>query len=118
MGGPGRLPAPSPLLRWRSRGGEGVGIGGPGLAWGFWTGKGGSWQASRELKRQVFLASKFGGLFLRVDLADFHGKTFWRVILAHSLGGFSWHVYLAGFTGNEISKLLSTGRKRKRNVNQ
>jgi hypothetical protein len=41
------------------------------------------------LKWQVFLASKFGGLFSRVNPADFHGKIFWRVILAHLFGGFS-----------------------------
>jgi hypothetical protein len=41
------------------------------------------------------LASKFGGLFSRVDLADFHRKTFWRVILADLFGGSFWHIYLA-----------------------
>jgi hypothetical protein len=41
------------------------------------------------LKWQVFLASKFGGLFSQVNPADFHGKIFWRVILAHLIGGFS-----------------------------
>ena len=55
----------------------------------FEQGRGDLWQASRELKWQVFLASKFGGLFSRVNLADFHGKIFWRVILAHLFGGFS-----------------------------
>jgi hypothetical protein len=41
------------------------------------------------LKWLVFLASKFGGLFSRVNPADFHGKIFWWVILAHLFGGFS-----------------------------
>ena len=83
VGGPGRLPAPSPgSVVGAARGGGG---GGPGLAWGFCAGKGGS------------LASEFGGLFSRVDLADFHGKTFWRVILADLFGGSFWHIYLAGF---------------------
>ncbi len=47
------------------------------------------WQASRELKWQIFLASKFGGLFSRVNPAGCHGKIFWRVILADLFGGFS-----------------------------
>jgi hypothetical protein len=49
------------------------------------------------LKWLVFLASKFGGLFSRVNLADFHGKIFWRVILAGHFGTFIWQV----FTFNE-----------------
>jgi hypothetical protein len=44
-----------------------------------------------------FLASKFGGLFLRVNPAGCHSKIFWRVILAHLFGGSFWHIYLAGF---------------------
>ncbi len=53
----------------------------------FEQGRGDLWQASRKLKWQIFLASKFGGLFTRVNPADFHGKIFWRVILAHFLAG-------------------------------
>jgi hypothetical protein len=49
------------------------------------------------LKWQIFLASKFGGLFSRVNPADFHGKIFWRVSLAHLFGGSFWRIYLAGF---------------------
>jgi hypothetical protein len=57
---------------------------------GILSGEGGDlWQASRELKWKVFLATKFGGLFSRMNPADFHGKIFWRVILAHLFGGFS-----------------------------
>jgi hypothetical protein len=64
----------------------------------FEQGRGDLWQASRELKWQIFLASKFGGLFSRVNPADFHCKIFlachfgafiWRVILAHLFGRFS-----------------------------
>jgi hypothetical protein len=44
-----------------------------------------------------FLASKFGGLFSRMNPAGFHGKIFWRVILAHLFGGSFWRIYLAGF---------------------
>jgi hypothetical protein len=64
------------------------------------------------LKWQIFLASKFGGLFSQVNPADFQGKIFWRVILAHLFGGSFWHIYLAGFHSNERSKL----KKKKRNV--
>jgi hypothetical protein len=83
VGGPGRLPAPSP----RSVGGavgEGGGLASHVLPGDFERGRGS-------------LASEFGGLFSRVDLADFHGKTFWRVILADLFGGSFWHIYLAGF---------------------
>ncbi len=116
MGGPGRLPAPSP----RSVGGAGGRgrVGGPGLAWGFEQGRGVLWQASRELKWQVFLASKFGGLFSWVNPTDFtaryFGGSFWRIYLAGHFGAFIWRV----FTGNEISKLLSKGRKQKEMYNQ
>jgi hypothetical protein len=63
----------------------------------FEQGRGDLWQASCELKWLVFLASKSGWLFSRVNLAGFHGKIFWRVILAHLFGGSFWHIYLAGF---------------------
>ncbi len=79
VGGPGWLPAPPPPLRWRGRGGgEGWRVGS--FLGIFEQGRGDLWQASRELKWQVFLASKFGGLFSRVNPADFHGKIFRRVI--------------------------------------
>ncbi len=109
VGGP--APCPLPPLRWRSRGGGG-GLGGRVLPGDFEQGRGDLWQVSRELKWQIFLASKFGGLFSRVKPADFHGKIFWRVILAHLFGGSFWRIYLAGFHINEISKL----KKKKRNV--
>jgi hypothetical protein len=70
------------------------------------------WQASRELKWQIFLASKFSGLFSRVNPADFHSKIFWRVILAYFFGGSFWCIYLAGFHSNETSKF----KKKKRSV--
>jgi hypothetical protein len=63
----------------------------------FEQGRGDLWQASHELKWQVFLASKFARLFSRVNPADFHGKIFWQVILAHLFGGSFWRIYLAGF---------------------
>jgi hypothetical protein len=67
------------------------------------------------LKWQIFLASKFGGLFSWVNPAGCHGKIFWRVILAHLFGGSFWRIYLAGFTVNETSKLQ---RKEKKVYNQ
>ena len=63
------LPPPLSCSVGGAMGGGGT-VGEPCSAWGFWAGKGGS------------LASKFGGSFSRVDLADFHGKTFWRIYLA------------------------------------
>jgi hypothetical protein len=65
------------------------------------------------LKWQIFLASKFGGLFSRVNPAGYHGKIFWRVILAHLFGGSFWHIYLAGFHSIETSKLQSKKRKKR-----
>jgi hypothetical protein len=70
-------------------------------------GRGDLWQASRELKWQIFLASKFGALFSRVNPASCHGKIFWRVILAHLFGGFS--------QVNETSKPKKE-KEKKRNV--
>jgi hypothetical protein len=50
------------------------------------------------LKGQVFLASKFGGLFSRVNPAGCHGKIFWRVILAGHFGPFIWRVFIVNET--------------------
>jgi hypothetical protein len=91
VGGPGRPPAPSPPLRGGGR------VAGRVLPGDFEQGRGVLWQASRELKWQAFLASKFGGLFSQVNLADFHGKIFWRVILAHLFGGSFWAHLFGGF---------------------
>ncbi len=96
VGGPGRLPAPSPPAPLAELLGGGR-VGGPGLAWDFEQGRGDLWQVSRELKWQIFLASKFGGLFSRVNPAGCNGKIFWRVILAHLFGGSFWRIYFAGF---------------------
>jgi hypothetical protein len=89
-------PPPAPLVElwgggegWRA--GSCLGI--------FEQGRGDLWQASRELKWQIFLASKFGGLFSRMNPAGFHSKIFWWVILAHLFGGSFWRIYLAGFHG-------------------
>jgi hypothetical protein len=81
----------------------------------FERGRGDLWQASRELKWLVFLASKFGGLSSRVNPADFHGKILWRVILAHLFGGSFWHIYLAGFHSQE-KQAIERRKKSKRNV--
>jgi hypothetical protein len=67
----------------------------------FELGRGDLWQASRELKWQVFLASKFS----RVNPAGCHGKLFWWVILADYFGTFIWRVFMvnetSGFQKNE-----------------
>ena len=88
VGRAGSLPPP-PGSVGGAGGGEGGGAAGRVQPGDFEQGRGDLWQASRELKWQVFLASKFGGLFSRVNPADFHGKIFWRVILAHLFGRFS-----------------------------
>jgi hypothetical protein len=101
-------PPPAPLAEpWGGGGGMASHV----LPGDFERGRGDLWQASRELKWQVFLASKFGGLFSRVNPADFHGKIFWRVILAYLFGGSFWHIYLAGFHKQRKSKLLSKEEK-------
>ncbi len=61
-------------------------------------GKGGSLASkSNELKRRLFLASKFSGLKSHINrqvaTADFSGGLFWRVISAHLFSGFSWQVH-------------------------
>jgi hypothetical protein len=116
-GSAGPAPCPLPPLRWRSRGG-GEGWRAGSCLGIFGQGRGDLWQASRELKWQVFLASKFGGLFSRVNPADFHGKIFWRVILAHLFGGSFWCIYLAGFHSNETSKFKAKEEKKKEVYNQ
>ena len=96
----GPAPCPLPLLRWRSCWGGG-GVAGRVLPGDFEQGRG---EASK-LKWQIFLVSKFGGLFSRVNPAGCHGKIFWRVILAHLFSRF--------FIVNETSKLQCL-KKRKR----
>jgi hypothetical protein len=68
------------------------------------------------LKWQIFLASKFGGLFSRVNPAGCHGKIFWRVILAHLFGGSFWRIYLRVFTAMKQASFKAKERKRKENV--
>jgi hypothetical protein len=98
VGGPGRLPAPSPgSVGGAVRGGGGMA--GQVLPGGFEQGRGDLWQASRELKWRVFLASKIGGLLSLMNRAGCHGRLFWRVILAGHFGELFWHIYLAGFHG-------------------
>ncbi len=108
----GPAPCPLPPAPLAEPWGGGGGLAGRVPPGNFEQGRGDLWQASRELKWQIFLASKFGGLFSRVNPADFHGKMFWWVILAHLFGGPFWRICLAGFHSNEISKL----KKKKRNV--
>ncbi len=84
VGWAGSLP-PSPRSVCGAVGGGG--LAGRVLPGDFEQGRGDLWQASRELKWQIFLASKFSGLFSRVNPADFHSKIFWWVNLAHLFGG-------------------------------
>ena len=93
--GPATCPLPpAPLAElW-----GGGGLAGRVLPGDFEQGRGDLWQGSRELKWQIFLASKFGGLFSRVNPADFHGKIFLRVSLAHLVGHFGtfiWRVFIS-----------------------
>jgi hypothetical protein len=69
------------------------------------------------LKWQVFLASKFGGLFSRVNPAGCHGKTFWRVILADCFGGFIWQVFMANETSG-FQREEKQSKERKEMYNQ
>jgi hypothetical protein len=50
------------------------------------------------LKWQVFLASKFGRLFSRVNPGGCYGKLFWQVILPDYFGTFIWRVFMANET--------------------
>jgi hypothetical protein len=101
LGEPGQSPAPSPLLRWRSCWGGEEG-GGPGLAWGFWAGKGGSLASKYpSCNGSYFWRLNSAGwnrtLIRQVATADFSGGSFWRVILAHLFGGFPWQVNQSSF---------------------
>ena len=94
----GPAPCPLPLAPFAELFGGGGGLAGWVLPGDFEQGRGDLWQASRELKWQIFLASKFGGLFSRVNPAGCHGEIFWRVILAHLFGGsFLAHLF-GGFS--------------------
>jgi len=113
VGRAGSLPPP-PGSVGGAAGGEGGGMAGRVQPGDFEQGRGDLWQASRELKWQVFLASKFGGLFSRVNPAGCHGKLFWRVILAGHFGTFIWRVFMANETSGFQRK--EKQKKRKENV--
>ena len=100
-------PPPAPLAEpW----GGGGGLASHVLPGDFERGRGDLWQASRELKWLVFLASKFGGLFSRVNPAGCRGKLYWRVILAGHFGTFIWRVFMA----NETSGFQKDEKQKKR----
>ncbi len=90
MGKPGWLPAPSPLLRWRSCRG-----GGEGWRAGSCLGMLSGASKSHELKWRVFPASKFSGLKSRINLASFHGGFYWQIFLAGYFSTFIWRVFMA-----------------------
>jgi hypothetical protein len=69
------------------------------------------------LKWQVFLASKFGRLFSRVNPAGCHGKIFWRFILADYFGTFIWRVFMANGT-SRFQKKEKKSKERKEMYNQ
>jgi hypothetical protein len=69
------------------------------------------------LKGQTFLASKFGGLFSRLNPAGCHGKLFWRVILADYFGTFIWRVFMANETSG-FQREEKKAKKRKEMYNQ
>jgi hypothetical protein len=110
VGGPCRLPAPSPCSVGGAVGGGG-GMAGRVLPGDFEQGRGDLWQASRELKWRVFLASKFGGFKSRVNPAGCHGRFFWRVISAGYFGGSFWRVILAGHFGAFIWRVFMAKEK-------
>ncbi len=100
VGGPGRLPAPSP-------GSVGGAAGGWGEGWrarsclGVLSREGGisgkqaaSWNGG--FFWQVNSAGYSRGWIQQVAMAGYFGRLFWRVILAHLFGGFSWPMKQAG----------------------
>ncbi len=95
--GPATCPLPPAPLAELLRGEGDGGMAGRVQPGDFEHGRGDLWQASRELKWQVFLASKWlvilAGEYSRLPwqdiLADHFGGSFWRVILAHLFGRFS-----------------------------
>jgi hypothetical protein len=62
------------------------------------------------LKWQVFLATKFSGLFSRANPAGCHGKLFWPVILADYFGTFIWRIFMT----NETGRFQRKGKKKQR----
>ncbi len=112
VGRAGPLPPP-PHLRWRSCWGGG-GLAGRFQPGDFEQGRGDLWQASRELKWQIFLASKFSGLFSRVNPAGCHGKIFQWVILAGHFGAFIWRVLIVNETSRFQSKEKRSKKKEKK----
>jgi hypothetical protein len=107
VGGPGRLPAPSPLAPLAELLGGGR-VGGPGPAWDFEQGRGDLWQASRELKWRVILAGESGRLPRQDILAGHFGAFIWWVILAHLFSGFSWSMKQASFKQRKEKKKKCT----------
>jgi hypothetical protein len=107
-------PLPPPPLCGVSGWGRG---GGPGLAWGFWAGKGGSLASQyRELQWRLFLGSKIRGLESHLNPASCHGGSFWRVISTGDSGTFIWRVFMASkFSEYSVGSKESKAKKRKVN---
>ncbi len=118
VGGPGRLPAPSPTLRWRSCGGGGGG-------WrvrsclGILSGEGGfsgkqaaSWNG--RFFWQVNSAGYSRGWIGQISTARYFGGSFWRIYLAGHFGAFFWRV----FTSNEKASCWEKKEREKEMYNQ
>ena len=102
VGGPGRLPAPSPPLRWRSCGGGGR-------------------LANHVLPGDFERGRGFSGKWIRrVILAGGSGRFSWQDIVAGHFGGFIWRVILAhlfvGFPRVKKKQAVEQRKRSKRNV--
>ncbi len=67
---------------------------------------------------RFFLASKFGGLFSRVNASRYFGGLFWRIYLAGHFCAFIWWVILAHLFGGHSQSMkqanFKASKKRKR----
>jgi hypothetical protein len=79
----------------------------------FEQGRGDLWQASRELKWRVFLASKFGRFWLRVNPAGSHGRFFWWIISGGYFGAFIWRVFMASKASGSLKKRKAKEKEEK-----
>ncbi len=118
VGGPGRLPAPSPLLRWRSCG-EGGEDWRAGSNLGILSREGGisgkqaaSWNG--RFFWQVNSADYSRGWIRQIVMARYFGGSFWRIYLAGHFGVFIWRV----FTVNEAKKIPKQEKEKKCTISE
>ena len=93
MGGPGRLPTPSPRSTDGAVGGGGGRLASYVLPGDLGQGRGNLWRKN--------LAGHVHVWIWRVSMARHFGGSAWRVCLAGLFGGSSWLIYLAGFSKQE-----------------